>query len=47
MEKKSRRKFSAEFKEKVVIEALRERNTLEEFNTTHLSDHVRSFFIFL
>ena len=30
MEKKSRRKFSAEFKAKVVIEALKERNTLEE-----------------
>jgi transposase len=30
MEKKSRRKFSAEFKAKVVIEALKERTTLEE-----------------
>lgn len=30
MEKRSRRKFTAEFKAKVVIEALKERNTLEE-----------------
>jgi transposase len=30
MEKKSRRKFSAEFKAKVVIEALKERSSLEE-----------------
>ncbi len=30
MEKKSRRKFTAEFKAKVVIEALKERNTIEE-----------------
>ena len=30
MEKKSRRKFSAEFKAKVVLEALKERNTVEE-----------------
>ena len=30
MEKKSRRKFSADFKAKVVIEALKERNTIEE-----------------
>jgi len=30
MEKRSRRKFTADFKAKVVIEALRERNTLEE-----------------
>jgi transposase-like protein len=29
MEKRSRRKFSAEFKAKVVIEALRERDTIE------------------
>ena len=28
MEKKSRRKFSAEFKAKVVLEALKERNTV-------------------
>ena len=30
MEKRSRRKFTADFKAKVVIEALKERNTLEE-----------------
>lgn len=30
MEKKSRRKFSAEFKTKVVLETLKERNTIEE-----------------
>ena len=30
MEKKHRRKFSAEFKAKVVLEALKERNTVEE-----------------
>jgi transposase-like protein len=30
MEKKYRRKFSAEFKAKVVLEALKERNTVEE-----------------
>jgi transposase len=30
MERKSRRKFSAEFKAKVVIEALKERSTIEE-----------------
>ena len=30
MEKKSRRKFSVEFKTKVVLEALKERNTMEE-----------------
>ena len=30
MEKKSRRKFSAEFKAKVVLEVLKERNTAEE-----------------
>jgi transposase len=30
MEKKSRRKFSADFKAKVVIEALKERNTIED-----------------
>ena len=30
MEKKSRRKFSADFKAKVVLEALKERNTVEE-----------------
>lgn len=30
MEKKSRRKFSAEFKAKVALEAIRERHTVEE-----------------
>lgn len=30
MEKRSRRKFTADFKAKVVIEALKERSTLEE-----------------
>lgn len=30
MNKRSRRRFGAEFKTKVVLEALRERNTLEE-----------------
>ena len=30
MEKKTRRKFSADFKAKVVIEALKERNTIEQ-----------------
>ena len=30
MEKKSRRKFSADFKAKVVLEALKERSTIEE-----------------
>jgi transposase len=30
MEKKNRRKFSVEFKAKVVLEALKERNTAEE-----------------
>jgi transposase len=30
MNKSNRRKFSAEFKTKVVIEALKERNTIEE-----------------
>jgi transposase len=30
MTKKSRRKFSADFKAKVVVEALRERSTIEE-----------------
>ena len=30
MEKKSRRKFSADFKAKVVLESLKERHTLEE-----------------
>jgi transposase len=32
MEKRSRRKFSAEFKAKVVIEALKEKNTIEELS---------------
>ena len=30
MERKSRRKFGAEFKTKVVLDALKEKNTLEE-----------------
>jgi transposase len=30
MEKKNRRKFSAEFKAKVVLEAIKERSTVEE-----------------
>jgi transposase len=30
MEKRTRRKFSADFKAKVVIEALKERNTIEQ-----------------
>lgn len=30
MERKTRRKFSADFKAKVVIEALKERNTIEQ-----------------
>jgi transposase len=30
MEKKNRRKFSADFKTKVVLEALKEHNTMEE-----------------
>jgi transposase len=30
MEKKNRRKFNADFKAKVVLEALKERNTVEE-----------------
>lgn len=30
MEKRSRRKFSSEFKAKVVLEALKERSTIEE-----------------
>lgn len=30
MERKSRRKFSSDFKAKVVLEALRERSTIEE-----------------
>lgn len=32
MEKKNRRKFSADFKAKVVIEALKERSTIEELS---------------
>lgn len=35
MEKKSRRKFSADFKAKVVIEALKERYTIEELARRH------------
>lgn len=32
MEKKTRRKFNADFKTKVVIEALKERSTMEELS---------------
>lgn len=32
MERKSRRKFSAEFKAKVAIEAIKERHTIEEIS---------------
>ena len=32
MEKRARRKFSADFKTKVVIEALKERSTIEEIS---------------
>jgi transposase-like protein len=35
MTKKSRRKFSAEFKAKVVLEALKERITIEELARKH------------
>lgn len=35
MAKKTRRKFSAEFKAKVVLEALRERSTIEELAAEH------------
>jgi transposase-like protein len=35
MEKKSRRKFSAEFKTKVVLEALKEKYTIEEIARKH------------
>ena len=35
MEKRHRRKFSAEFKTKVVLEALKERNTIEEIARKH------------
>ena len=35
MEKRNRRKFSAEFKTKVVLEALKERNTIEEIARKH------------
>ena len=35
MEKKSRRKFSADFKAKIVIEALKERNTIEQIAKKH------------
>lgn len=33
--KRSRRKFSADFKAKVVLEALKERNTIEEIARKH------------
>lgn len=35
MEKRSKRKFSADFKAKVVIEALKERSTIEELARKH------------
>jgi len=35
MEKRSRRKFSAEFKTKVVLEALKEKYTIEELARKH------------
>ena len=35
MEKKSRRKFSADFKAKVALEAIRERHTVEELARKH------------
>ncbi len=35
MERKSRRKFSAEFKAKIVIEALKEKYTIEEIARKH------------
>jgi transposase len=35
MEKKSRRKFTAEFKAKVALEAIRERHTVEELARKH------------
>jgi transposase len=35
MERKSRRKFSAEFKTKVVLEALKEKYTIEEISRKH------------
>lgn len=35
MEKRTRRKFSADFKAKVVIEALKERNTIEQLAKKH------------
>jgi len=35
MAKKTRRKFSAEFKAKVVLEALKERSTIEELARKH------------
>lgn len=36
MGKQSRRKFNAEFKSKVVIEALNERSTIEELAKKHM-----------
>lgn len=35
MERRSRRKFSAEFKTKIVLEALKEKNTIEEIARKH------------
>lgn len=40
MEKKSRRKFSADFKAKVALESIRERHTVEELARPYeLSPH--------
>lgn len=35
MERKNRRKFSADFKTKVVLESLKEKNTIEELARKH------------
>jgi len=35
MERRTRRKFSADFKAKVVIEALKERHTIEQLAKKH------------
>lgn len=35
MERKNRRKFSADFKAKVVLESLKEKNTIEELARKH------------
>ena len=39
MEKKNRRKFNAEFKAKVVLEALKERSTVEELGKKYEIHH--------